>query len=60
MTLKRISLLKLRLDWTIKKDARGTIVRLYNPMRSERTEASIDNKTVELKTCQFEDLRIDK
>lgn len=52
--------MKLRLDWTIKKDARGTIVRLYNPMRSERTEASIDNKTVELKTCQFEDLRIDK
>lgn len=44
---------------TIKKDYRGTIVRLYNPKRSERAEASVDNKTVELKTCQFEDLRID-
>ena len=44
---------------TIKKDSRGTIIRLYNPKRSDCAEASVDNKTVELKTCQFEDLRID-
>ena len=44
---------------TVKKDSRGTIIRLYNPKRSERAEASVDNKTVELKTCQFDDLLID-
>lgn len=44
---------------TIKKDYRGTIIRLYNPKRNERAEASVDNKTIELKACQFEDLRID-
>lgn len=44
---------------TVKKDSRGIIIRLYNPKRSERAEASVDNKTVELKTCQFDDLLID-
>ena len=44
---------------TIKKDSRGTIIRLYNPKRSNSAEARLNNKTIELKTCQFEDLRID-
>lgn len=44
---------------TIKKDSHGTIVRLYNPKRSDATKASVNDKTVELKTCQFEDLLID-
>ena len=44
---------------TIKKDSCGTIIRLYNPKRSERAEARVDNKTVELKTFQFDDLLID-
>ena len=44
---------------TIKKDSRGTIIRLYNPKRSERAEARLNNKTIELKTCQFDDLLVD-
>ena len=44
---------------TIKEDSHGTIVRLYNPKRSDATKASVNDKTVELKTCQFEDLLID-
>ena len=44
---------------TIRKDSRGTIVRLYNPKRSNSAEVRLDKKTVELKTCQFEDLLID-
>ena len=44
---------------TIKKDSHGTIIRLYNPKRSDATKAIVNDKTVELKTCQFEDLLID-
>ena len=44
---------------TIRKDSRETIVRLYNPKRNESAEARLNNKTIELKTCQFEDLLID-
>ena len=44
---------------TIKKDSRGTIVRLYNPKRKDSAEARLNNKTIELKTCQFKDLLVD-
>ena len=35
---------------TIKKDSRGTIVRLYNPKRSNSVVARVNNKSIELKT----------
>lgn len=44
---------------TIRKDSRGTIVRLYNPKINDSAEARLNNKSVEFKTCQFDDLLVD-